>query len=172
MKDKEKPKKEEKKSQDKKDINKGLKTSIEKIIKFLDATAEIKTIDNGYAVNITSTNSGLLIGRFGQTLLELQYLLRMVANKAVGERVTLTVDVENYKANKTRELEELAVSVAENVSKSGYPQTLRPMNSYERKIIHQALNDFPGVETNSVGDEPARCIEVKAKSKQDDQINR
>ncbi len=142
---------------------KNLEKTIKKIMSFLDAEAEVKKEGGTYAVNISSSDSGRLIGRFGQTLTELQHLIRMVANQMVGERVSLVVDVENYKANKNRELEELALSVADNVQKSGYPQTLRSMNAYERRVIHAALTDFPGVETLSVGEEPNRCIEIKPK---------
>lgn len=140
---------------------KKLEEEVKKVMSVFDAKVEIKEKDNSILVNISSSESGHLIGHFGQTLTELQHLIRLMANKIMGERVSLTVDVENYKANKNRELEELALSCAENVSNSGYPQTLKPMNAYDRRIIHVALKEFPGVEVNSIGDEPNRCIEIK-----------
>lgn len=144
--------------------NKDIEKTFKKILSFLDAEVSV-TVDkkNTYSVNITSGNSGMLIGRFGQTLESLQYLLRMIANQIVGERVSLVVDVEGYKAKKDQELEELALSVADNVQKSGYPQTLKPMSAYDRRVIHAVLTDFDGVETVSIGEEPNRCIEIKPK---------
>ena len=145
-------------------MNADLKKMIEDFMKYFDdkATVEITGTD-AIAVNITSENSSILIGKFGATLEAIQYVMRMMANKVTGERVKLSVDVAGYKATKNRELEELALSMADNVSKSGYPQSLRPMNSYERRIIHTTLTDFPGVEIVSVGEEPMRYIEIKPK---------
>ena len=84
----------------------------------------------------------------------------MVAQKS-DEFTPVVVDVAGYKESKTQELTELALQVAENVKKSGYPQHLRPMNAYERRVIHVALADFKGIVTTSVGDEPYRYIEIK-----------
>jgi len=116
-----------------------------------------------WQVNIDSKNSGLLIGHFGETLNALQGVLRLVAGKLAGQPVSLVVDVAGYKANKAKELEELALQMAENVKNSGYAQTLRPMNSYERRVVHVVLKDFPGIEAVSTGEEPYRCIEIKPK---------
>jgi len=116
-------------------------------------------------VKIDAANSGLLIGRFGETLNSFQHLVRLMAVKLAGERVSLSVDIGDYKGKKNREIEELAMAVAENVKNSGYAQTLRPMNSYERRIVHVVLKDAPGVEVASVGEEPYRCVEIKPKKK-------
>ncbi len=142
--------------------HKKLEKLIKDILKSFDPKAKVEiTVGETIGVNIESEMSGQLIGRFGQTLEALQHLIRLAANKLAGEPIKLALDVQGYKASKNRELEELALSVAENVSKSGYPQSLRPMNSYERRVIHTALTDFSGIEVSSVGEEPNRYIEIK-----------
>lgn len=141
---------------------KELEKLIKEILKSLDDKCKVEVaMGETIGVNIGSEMSGQLIGRFGQTLEALQHLIRLAANKLAGEQVRLALDVQGYKASKNRELEELALSVAENVSKSDYPQSLRPMNSYERRIVHTALTGFEGVEVSSVGEEPNRYIEIK-----------
>ena len=146
---------------------KELEKLLEKIILPLDSDAKIDIskdkISQTFQINIDSQKSGILIGRYGETLAALQFIIRLVLSNQAGEQVKAVVDVAGYKAAKAHELEELALQVAENVKKSCYPQTLRPMNPYERRIIHVALADFKGVEAVSVGEEPNRCIEVKIK---------
>jgi spoIIIJ-associated protein len=144
--------------------NKNLQKTVLKIMQLIDPKAKVEVLEGDtIMVNITSEESGRLIGKFGQTLQDLQHIVRLIANQEAGERVSLTVDVDSYKANKNRELEELALSVADNVQKSGYPQTLKPMNAYDRRVIHSALTDFEGVESISQGEEPNRYIEIKPK---------
>ena len=156
---------------------KSLENLILSIIKFIDPKAKVEIevatpttperSDGGRGetikVNIVSEDSGLLIGRFGQTLDSVQYIIRLMINMAMGEQTSSTVDVAGYKAGKEKELVELALSVAENVKNSNYPQSLRPMNAYERRIVHSALTGFEGIETASVGEEPTRYIEIKPK---------
>ena len=144
---------------------KDLENLILSIIKFIDPKAKIEIdMDDTIKVNIVSEDSGLLIGRFGQTLDSVQYIIRMMINKEMGQPTSSTVDVAGYKAGKEKELVELALSVAENVKNSNYPQSLRPMNAYERRIVHSALTGFEGIETASVGEEPTRYIEIKPKA--------
>lgn len=146
-----------------KNLDAELKKTVEKCLQPFDEKAKIELETNGTTrINIISDQPGLFIGHFGQTLEVWQNLVRLMANKIYLERRALVVDAQNYKADKANELQELALQVAQNVKKSGYPQTLRPMNAYERRIVHTALNDFEGITTTSVGEEPARCIEIKA----------
>jgi spoIIIJ-associated protein len=136
------------------------------VLRYFDPKAKVDIkIGDSIEVNIESDDSGSFIGRFGQNLEALQHVIRLMANQAAGEQVSLTVDVAGYKAKKNKELEELALSIADNVVKAGYPQSLRPMNSYERRVIHSALNNFDGIEAVSVGEEPLRYIEIKPKAK-------
>lgn len=138
---------------------------IKEFMKSFDSKAKIEIIEenDAWQVNIDAANSGLLIGHFGETLEAFQHLIRLMANKLAGDRISLAVDIGGYKSSKNRELEELALQVAENVKNSGYAQTLRPMNSYERRIVHVVLKDFPEIEAISTGEEPYRCIEIKPK---------
>lgn len=146
---------------------KDLEKVVKDFMKYFDPEVKIEIIegkdDEAWQVNLDAANSGLLIGRFGETLNSFQHLIRLMAAKLAGERVNLAVDIGNYKGKKNQEIEELALQVAENVKNSGYGQTLRPMNSYERRIIHVVLKEFPGVEAVSVGEEPYRCVEIKPK---------
>lgn len=145
------------------------KEDLEKVVlsfmKYFDPKVKVEVLqeEKNWNVNIDAENSGLLIGRFGDTLDSFQYLIRLMATKLAGERVSLNVDIGNYKGKKNKEIEELALQVAENVKNSGYGQTLRPMNSYERRLVHVVLKDFPGIEAVSVGEEPYRAVEVKPK---------
>ncbi|AKM82246.1 TPA: KH domain-containing protein [Candidatus Berkelbacteria bacterium] len=134
------------------------------VIKFIDPNAKVEVeVKDNIRINIVSEDSGMLIGKFGQTLESLQYVIRMMLNKAMDERVSAVIDVAGYKANKEKELEELALATAENVRNSKYAQDLRPMNAYERRIVHTVLTDFEGVEVVSEGEEPMRFIKIKPK---------
>jgi len=143
-----------------------LEKVVENFMKYFDPKVKVE-VEEGetWEVKIDAANSGLLIGRFGETLNSFQHLIRLMASKLAGDsRVPVSVDIGDYKGKKNKELEELALQMAENVKNSGYGQTLRPMNSYERRIVHVALKDFDGIEAVSVGEEPYRCIEIKPKS--------
>lgn len=134
------------------------------VLKFIDETTKVEVkIDETISIDISSDNSGMFIGKFGQTLESVQYVVRMMVNKAMGEQVSTSVDVAGYKANKEKELQELALATAENVRNSKYPQDLRPMNAYERRIVHTALTDFEGIEAVSEGEDPLRYIVIKPK---------
>jgi len=146
--------------------DKELQKVVEDCFKFFDPKTIVK-VDFGETINVSINNkeAGRLIGPMGQNLEVCQYIVRMMANKIFGRVVPLSLDIGEYKAKKVRELQELALQVADNVKKSNYPQTLRPMNAYERRIIHIALKEFDGVVTTSVGEEPYRCVEIKAEGK-------
>ena len=105
-------------------------------------------------------NAGFLIGYRGETLYALQTLLTSVANKGVESRVLLRLDIENYKAKREKTLENLALRTAQTVMRTGKTITLEPMQAYERKIIHSALQDNKKVCTDSTGVEPRRRVVV------------
>jgi len=129
--------------------------------KYLDPQAKIEVSDNkGWRIKVDSSDSGRLIGKFGETLKAIQYLLRLMATRSAGEFMPLTVDVGGYKEKKEQEIEEFALAVAENVKNSGYAQELRPMSPYERRLVHAVLNDFQGVKTESVGEGELRRVKV------------
>ena len=111
-------------------------------------------------VIINGENSGILIGYRGETLYALQTILSSVANKGLENRVTIRLDIENYKAKREKTLQDLAIKTAKTVMKTGKSITLEPMQAYERKIIHSALQDNKRISTNSIGEEPRRRIVI------------
>ncbi len=106
---------------------------------------------------------GLLIGRRGETLRSLQFLLNTLVQRRVGRWPQLVIDVGNYRQRRQESLEGLARRVAEQVRATGQPQTLEPMPAYERRIIHMALRDIPYVYTESSGEGEARRLTVYPK---------
>ena len=121
--------------------------------------AEAKTID----VNLVGEDTGMLIGKRGATLDSLQYLVSLVVNKESEEYIRVKVDTENYRERRKATLENLAKNVASKVKKSGRPYELEPMNPYERRIIHSALQGNDYVTTHSEGEDQDRHVVVTLK---------
>ena len=114
--------------------------------------------------DLVGKNLGILIGKHGQTLDSLQYLLNLAANKPdAPQKLHFILDVENYRQRRTETLKNLARGVAQQVWKTRKEIKLEPMNRHERRIIHTALQDNNKVETHSTGEEPYRCIVVSPK---------
>ena len=111
-------------------------------------------------VEMQGKNAGFLIGYRGEALYALQTLLTSIANKDVEERVLLRLDIENYKAKREKTLENLAKRTAETVMRTGKTIALEPMQAYERKIIHSALQDNKKICTDSTGVEPRRRVVI------------
>lgn len=125
------------------------------------ATPEVsEEADGVISVNLKGDDPGALIGRRGETLDAIQHLTNTVINKSASNRVRVTVDAENYRARRNEALQKLATKVAAKVVKYRRNMTLEPMNSYERHVIHTALQGYPNVTTYSVGSEPNRRIVV------------
>ena len=103
------------------------------------------------AFDIKGDDLGILIGRRGQTLASLQYLLRLMVSNQTKTRAVITLDVEGYKERRLRALQVLARNIAEQVKAKGEPFALEPMPAYERRIIHLVLVDHPDVTTESTG---------------------
>ena len=124
-------------------------------------------VDEEGALSITmeGKNMGILIGKRGQTLDSLQYLTSLVVNKEQQEYVRVKVDTENYRSRRKDTLENLAKNIAFKVRKTRKPVVLEPMNPYERRIIHSALQGNKYVETYSEGNEPYRHVVVVYKGK-------
>ena len=114
-------------------------------------------------MNLWGDDLGILIGKHGQTLDALQYLINLVANKHGDHRVRIMLDVEDYRRRRTDTLKNLALRLAERVRRRGDEIALEPMTPQERKIIHMALQDNPYVYTVSEGDEPFRKIVICAR---------
>ena len=111
-------------------------------------------------LNITGEDLGILIGRRGDTLRALQYLVRLMVSHRLKHWTNLVVDVENYVIRRQRTLESLAQRVAEQVARSGRMQALEPMSPYERRVVHVALRKHPEVTTQSVGEGERRKVTI------------
>lgn len=114
-------------------------------------------------IKIEGEKAADLIGYRGETLESIQNIISAIANKETSARVKIIVDILNYKEKRRNSLEILAKKVEKTVIKSGKPYRLEPMNAYERKIIHTALQESSEVTTNSVGEEPYRRVMVRKK---------
>lgn len=111
-------------------------------------------------LNITGEDLGILIGRRGDTLRSLQYLVRLMVSHRLKHWTNLVVDVENYVIRRRRTLESLAQRVAGEVARSGRTQALEPMSPYERRVIHVTLRKHPEVTTQSVGEGERRKVTI------------
>lgn len=114
-------------------------------------------------INIDGDEMGVLIGKRGQTLDSLQYLVSLVVNKNSENYIKVKLDTENYRARRKETLENLAKNIAYKVKRTRKPVALEPMNPYERRIIHSALQNDKFVETYSEGEEPYRKVVISMK---------
>ena len=141
------------------------------VVKFIEGLLEKLNIEGKAAVlaaseadhiriDISGADMGPVIGRRGDTLDAIQYLSSLVLNQSTEEHIRLTIDTENYRAKRAESLERLARKMAVKVCKYRKSMTLEPMNPYERRIIHAALQDFRGVATHSTGSEPGRRVVI------------
>ena len=138
-----------------------------KLFKAMDIETEV-TIDfdeenNNMNINLEGSEMGILIGKRGQTLDALQYLISLFVNKESEAYVRVKLDTENYRARRKDTLENLAKNIAFKVKRSRRSVTLEPMNPYERRIIHSALQNDKYVATRSEGEEPYRKVVVYLK---------
>ena len=133
----------------------------------VEAVVRLKQAHNedlgGPVFDIEGDDSGLLIGRRGETLRALQFLVRFIASRKLDERANLLVDVEGYQERRYQSLANLAHRVAQRVGSSGRPITLEPMPPNERRAVHMALADHPDVTTESVGVGDSRQVVVQPK---------
>ena len=135
----------------------------------MDMEVELKSVYDGEILNVqmNGDDMGLLIGKRGQTLDSLQYLTSLVVNRESPSYVRVKLDTENYRERRKATLENLANNIAVKVKKNRNPVYLEPMNPYERRIIHSALQDDPFVTTHSEGEEPDRKVVVTLKKDAD-----
>lgn len=114
-------------------------------------------------VDIKSEQTGVIIGKRGATLDALQYLVSLVLNKNSAEYTKVSLDVENYREKRKRALQDLADRIAQTVEKKRSRYVLEPMNPYERRIIHSALQNYRHIITYSEGEEPERHVVIEYK---------
>lgn len=145
---------------------KAIEDFLKNTMKAMDMEVELKTEidqDGALCVDMSGEHMGILIGKRGQTLDSLQYLANRVANKHQEGYVRVKLDTENYRARREETLRHLAKNIAHKVKRNRRPVALEPMNPYERRIIHSALQSDPYVMTHSEGEEPFRKVVITLK---------
>ena len=149
------------------EINKAKENLIPFLEQFMSKLSSTKfeiTSDEQYIyVTIEGEDAGRLIGYRGETLNAMQTIISSIANKGLDKKVSVLLDIEGYREKRKIALEELADKLARTVIRSGKQVTLEPMSAYERKIIHNRLQDSERVRTYSVGEEPYRKVIITKK---------
>lgn len=147
-----------------------IKKQLKKLLELLGIEAEIKIEESpgGVLVKLTKTEAPLLIGVKGETLKALQHMLRALALKELNltkeAPPVIILDVEDYRTREEEKLKEYVKKVALIVKETKHAEALMPMSSYKRRLVHLAVSEIPGVETESFGEEPKRRIIIKPSS--------
>ncbi len=131
----------------------------------IESQIETKTRDNLISYNIYSNNNSMLIGKKGRILNSIQIYLKQAIFKKINIKTNIVIDIENYKSKQLYYLIKDVKKIAREVTLSKVPVKLDPMNSYERREIHNALSKFDYIKTESEGEEPNRYIVIKYKDK-------
>ena len=146
-----------------------VKEYLDSLFKAMDIQTEIQMDfdeeENVLSINLEGPEMGILIGKRGQTLDALQYIITLSINKKSESRIRVKLDTENYRARRKETLENLAKNIAFKVKRSKRSFALEPMNPYERRIIHATLQNDKYVATRSEGEEPYRKVIVYLKKK-------
>ncbi|XMB86219.1 RNA-binding cell elongation regulator Jag/EloR [Mycoplasmatota bacterium WC44] len=131
----------------------------------IEYSIDIRNEDNSTTFSIQTNNNPLLIGKEGKTLNSIQFLCKQIMYIYSDEKINISVDIGGYKDNRILHLEMLATKTAKEVARTKIDAVLDPMNSYERRIVHAKLSEWRDVVTESVGDEPNRCLVIKPRVK-------
>ncbi len=147
------------------DIADFIKNKLNELLNNMNLEVKFETNVRNEQINIKmySDNNSILIGRNGQTLMAIQTILRQIVHNEIGIYPYILLDVENYKEKKISQLERNAKKIAHEVQKTKIDVSLDNMNSYERRIIHNALANFKNISTLSEGEEPNRHIVIRYK---------
>ncbi len=142
-----------------------LKDSLKEITKLMniESNLEVKRREKNIIIEIYSDKNSILIGKNGKNLEALQNIIRQIIPQEVNNEYKIVLDIENYKDRKISNLERMAKQVAREVKLTKVETKLEPMNSYERRAIHNILTNNKYVYTESVGEEPNRCVVIKPK---------
>ncbi|MCZ0938609.1 MAG: Jag N-terminal domain-containing protein [Caldilineaceae bacterium] len=119
--------------------------------------------DRALCLNVVGEESGVLIGRNGETLASMQYLIRLMVNQEIHRWKNIVVDIDGYKQRRAEQLSQLAHRLAEQVVASGRPASLEPMPASERRLVHIALRDHEHVYTSSTGEDTRRKVQILLK---------
>lgn len=147
------------------DIAEFIKEKLSEILKNMNIECQFETKirEDQITIKMYSDKNNILIGRNGQTLIAIQTILRQIVHNEIGFYPYILLDVENYKEKKNSHLERNAKRIAKEVIKTKVDVALDDMNSYERRIVHNALTNFKNITTLSEGEEPHRHIVIKYK---------
>ena len=147
------------------DVAEFIKVKVKEILSNMNIDVQIETSIRDSQINLKlySEKNNILIGRNGQTLMAIQTIIRQIVHNEIGIYPYILLDVENYKEKKIKHLEINAKKIAREVIKSKSEVKLDNMNSYERRIIHNALSEFKNISTTSEGEEPNRHIVISYK---------
>ncbi len=147
------------------DIADFIKNKLNELLNNMNLEVKFETNVRNEQINIKmySDNNSILIGRNGQTLMAIQTILRQIVHNEIGIYPYILLDVENYKEKKISQLERNAKKIAHEVQKTKIDVSLDNMNSYERRIIHNALANIKNISTSSEGEEPNRHIVIRYK---------
>ena len=150
------------------DILNYTKEIISDILKLMniDVKFEIRRREKTISIKLFSDNNAILIGKNGRTIGALQTIVRQIISNEINEKISIVLDVENYKEKRIKNIEYLAKKIAREVAKTKIEATMDSMNSYERRIVHSILADDKYVYTESIGEEPNRCVVIKLKEGQ------
>lgn len=129
----------------------------------VEVSIDFDQVEDQLNINLSGEEMGLLIGKRGQTLDSIQYIVSLMINKTEEKYIKVKVDTEEYRQRRKETLESLAKNIAFKVKRTGKPMSLEPMNPYERRIIHSALQNDKYVTTKSEGEEPFRHVIVSLK---------
>lgn len=144
--------------------------SLQEIVSYIveDASVTATTTTDAVTLSVEGGNAALLIGKHGKTLDALQYIVQRIVQKQGEAKTRVTVDVEGYRNRRKESLTRLALRLCEKVGQTGKPATIKPMNAYDRRIVHLALKGDSGVRTQSKGTGTFRKIVIypQKKSKQ------
>ena len=147
------------------DIIDYIKEVINEITKLmgLEVNQEVRRREENITIKIFSDHNAVLIGKNGYTIQALQTIVRQIIFNEINTNISIILDVENYKEKKMKNIEYLAKKTAREVAKTKVEAKLDSMNSYERRIVHSILSDDKYVYTESIGEEPYRCVVIKPK---------
>lgn len=129
----------------------------------LKVNLEVRRRDDNILIKIFSNNNGILIGKNGKTISALQNVIKQIIYTRTTHNLHIILDVENYKENRSKNIEYLAKKLAREVAQTKVEVKMDCMNSYERRIVHSALAENKYVYTESIGEEPNRCVVIKPK---------
>jgi spoIIIJ-associated protein len=135
---------------------------LREILEHMGIDAEVSAFDDGDRIILDAhgSESGLVIGKKGATLDALQYLVNRIVFRKPGESAGVTVDAEGYRGRREDSLTDLANRLAEKAVRSGRPVPVEPMNAHDRRVVHMALAEHPGVTTESEGEGMARRVVI------------